>query len=645
MVTAPTGDQHRNHHDADPLENAFPSGKAISRWVRQVTLIHSGKLSELLGDAYIAILAMVMSASMAWAVFFRTSNATLTTHTATLSTELNSMMCGGMVMLLTATIFGPVRRMGPIHLRPSAAAWWLGLPGRRRAFFIPSVLSTLGAGALYGAISGAVVARCDHHSAGVIGVAMVAGASVGVLAVLLLQAAQCHGTHSRIVMPLLATLGALMVAAGSFGFSPRFDTAALLTILSVVILLSAVVCLVLWQRIISPHLVRLHDRDIIEIARRSADVSMGTLALDTRAVGRVLAPPLPRGRKDATFIGKSGLWGITWAKVLNDHSVSEYRGDRGGQRLWPVIEPRSSASAPTPTDTSPSVPSAPGSPSRSAGTDAISDAEPAAMRSRHLPAHSPRIRAELRSDIHHRSHAQPMAFLRWRLRSSLRVVGLVIAEDLRLFKDQPYRWTTLAVTILLAWIPSFRAHSTVPLTIACVLIAAGIAVMTVADMSRRSWWEPQAWEYLPVSDGWLRLGHELAASLILLPWTVAVSMQISPLLGSPHRATGFVDSTVNPWVAWMVVTFLTACALGGACVRSGFRSTPKFKAPVVSSPLGSLPPGAVEMMLAGPDAVVCAMIPMLAVFVGVPLGNVVVLVSVLTTAIVVVWGIKIGRMA
>ena len=58
------------------------------------------------------------------------------------------------------------------------------------------------------------------------------------------------------------------------------------------------------------------------------------------------------------------------------------------------------------------------------------------------------------------------------------------------------------------------------------------------------------------------------------------------------------------------VVFVVALALvsgwawAGVALRSGYREMPDFAAGLIASPMGSLPPGVLQMLTQGPDAVV-----------------------------------------
>ena len=56
--------------------------------------------------------------------------------------------------------------------------------------------------------------------------------------------------------------------------------------------------------------------------------------------------------------------------------------------------------------------------------------------------------------------------------------------------------------------------------------------------------------------------------------------------------------------------------------------------------MGSLPPGAVEMLISGPDAALIGSLPMILVLVGAPAALILLALQVVLTGVVVAWGME-----
>ena len=81
-------------------------------------------------------------------------------------------------------------------------------------------------------------------------------------------------------------------------------------------------------------------------------------------------------------------------------------------------------------------------------------------------------------------------------------------------------------------------------------------------------------------------------------------------------------------------------------LRSGYRTMPDFAAGLVTSPVGSLPPGVVQMLTQGPDAAVVGALTVALVASGIAVPTTTLLgIQAAAGAVAVVWGVRTNRRA
>ncbi|PHP52101.1 hypothetical protein BW737_012050 [Actinomyces ruminis] len=433
-----------------------------------------------------------------------------------------------LVLMLTRLILDPLRRLGPLFLRPHEATWWLAMPGERRGLLDPVARAETAFAVAVGGATGLVLAVMAGSNLAVAAGLMLLGGSGGGLLLLGLLRAQLGGAAARGTRAavLVAALAALAAGVGGLPF-PRREGAPLLAALGVFMGLASV----LWWRRLWPRLADMPDAPLLDAAARSLGAQVSLLSLDTRALGRLLAAPARR-------------------------------------------------------------------PSRSSRL-------PLARFARRLP------------------------------RELNPLLGVAQADWLLLWR-QPRRGLQLAAGLVIAMFPLVSTGIGVVGTAVLHLAGAWVAVLAVAEPARRAWFDGGADDSWPARPVLVRCGHLLVPAMAMTSWTaVAVLARLF--------ASGRSPATVGE--AWTVLGLVVAagCGWAGAALRSGFRPTPDFSLGLVASPVGSLPPGAVEMLVNGPDAAALAGLPTGLLAAGAPLTPRLLLAQLAASAVVITWGILTGR--
>ena len=104
--------------------------------------------------------------------------------------------------------------------------------------------------------------------------------------------------------------------------------------------------------------------------------------------------------------------------------------------------------------------------------------------------------------------------------------------------------------------------------------------------------------------------------------------------------------------AWNGLAIVVALALvsgwawAGVALRSGYREMPDFAAGLIASPMGSLPPGVLQMLTQGPDAVAVGALTVALVASGIAVPTTMLLgIQSAAGAVVVMWGVRTNRRA
>lgn len=204
----------------------------------------------------------------------------------------------GAVIALIAIGLGPLRRLGPLFLRPEQAQWWLPLPGDRSALLRRLARRELAVVWALSSAAGAVIALIERS--GVLGAArwsVLVGGVAG-LSLAALLAAQAHGGPVVVVRARTTALSAAGACAGASLLSPLSDAHAALVpvIIGAVLVLATAIW---WRRGPGRHLAELDDDSLLQASARAFGAHAAALAMDTRALGRMISSPPRRPTRPA----------------------------------------------------------------------------------------------------------------------------------------------------------------------------------------------------------------------------------------------------------------------------------------------------------------------------------------------------------
>lgn len=232
-----------------------PDGAAVRAWTRRRTRRHRRGLWALVGDVYTALFAVVMGGALTAPHLGRLvpgQQVRLADGTLTGAGADPAWVVLAVLLAALAPALWPLRRLGPLFLRPDQAAWWLPLPADRSGLLAP-------------------VLRAE------VAVALASGAACGAL-LGVLAGAGAWGATAWSLLVGVGTAGVVLLLVCD-QLSRREPT-----------VLTAVLVLGAWRRA-RAGLDVLRDRDLLEVVARSFGAHVSLLALDTRALGRLLSPP------------------------------------------------------------------------------------------------------------------------------------------------------------------------------------------------------------------------------------------------------------------------------------------------------------------------------------------------------------------
>ena len=242
-----------------------------------------------------------------------------------------------------------------------------------------------------------------------------------------------------------------------------------------------------------------------------------------------------------------------------------------------------------------------------------------------------------------RRASMPVARLGARLPRWARVPLAIAQGDAILLGREPHRLIQVVAGLLLALVPQFVPGAGRIACAAAYAIGGWIATLAVAEPARRAWFDGGLDASWPARPAVVRMGHLLVPAAGMVVWTAAAT---APQWGAMTRTVrrvlpgGSVIEASGSAGAAAVLVLLAGLAWAGAALRSGYRRTPNFSAGLVTSPVGSLPPGAVEMLISGPDAALIGSLPMILVLVGAPAALILLALQVVLTGVVVAWGME-----
>ncbi|RAX22542.1 hypothetical protein DRB06_03750 [Actinomyces sp. Z5] len=229
----------------------------------------------------------------------------------------------------------------------------------------------------------------------------------------------------------------------------------------------------------------------------------------------------------------------------------------------------------------------------------------------------------------------PLAGLSRRLPRALGPVLAMAQADWLLLWRQPRRLVQLLAGLLIAMFPLVSSGIGAVGQAVFHLVGGWVAVLALAEPARRAWFDGAADASWPVGPILIRCGHLLVPATAMTLWTaVAVPAQLREQAYS-LTLTGACN------IIGLVVA--AGCGWAGAALRSGFRPAPDFSLGLIASPIGSLPPGAVAMLVNGPDAAALAGAPTALLAAGVSPTARLLVAQIAVSAVVVTWGLLAGR--
>lgn len=233
--------------------------------------------------------------------------------------------------------------------------------------------------------------------------------------------------------------------------------------------------------------------------------------------------------------------------------------------------------------------------------------------------------------------------LRWarfasRMPRPVRVVVCVAQADWMLLRRQPRRLLQLGAGLAVAVLPFLSESVSGPLRAFTYLTGGWIATLAVAEPARQAWFDGVPDASWPAPPSTVRTGHLLVPAVLMGAWSV---LSLVPAMVALGTAAAWKDLGIVAALA-----LVSGWAWAGVALRSGYRTMPDFAAGLVTSPMGSLPPGLVQMLTAGPDAALvgASATALVACSIIVPTTTVL-WIEAAATAVVVLWGIRTNRWA
>ncbi|WP_167146075.1 DUF6297 family protein [Actinomyces sp. ZJ308] len=233
--------------------------------------------------------------------------------------------------------------------------------------------------------------------------------------------------------------------------------------------------------------------------------------------------------------------------------------------------------------------------------------------------------------------------LRWarlasRLPRPVGVMACVAQADWLLLRRQPRRLLQLGAGLAVAALPLLSESVSSPMRALAYLGGGWIATLAVAEPARQAWFDGGPDASWPAPPWVVRVGHLLTPAALMSMWSL---LSLVPAMASLGAEAAWRDLGVV-----VAMALLSGWAWAGAALRSGYRTMPDFAAGLVTSPMGSLPPGLVQMLTAGPDAALVGALATALVAGAVSVPTTTVLgIQAAASAVVILWGLRTNRWA
>ena len=226
-----------------------------------------------------------------------------------------------------------------------------------------------------------------------------------------------------------------------------------------------------------------------------------------------------------------------------------------------------------------------------------------------------------------------------RLPRPLGVLIGVAQTDWLLLRRQGRRLLQMGVGLAIALLPFLSGAVGDPLRAVGYLIGGWVATLAVAEPARQAWFDGGPDASWPVAPWVVRAGHLLVPAVLMSMWSL---LSLAPAMA----ALGAAADGKKGLAIVVALALVSGWAWAGAALRSGFRRMPDFAAGLIASPMGSLPPGLMQMLTEGPDAVLVGALAVALVASGIAAPTTTLLgIQAATGAVAVVWGVRTNRWA
>ena len=238
--------------------------------------------------------------------------------------------------------------------------------------------------------------------------------------------------------------------------------------------------------------------------------------------------------------------------------------------------------------------------------------------------------------------ADPSSLRAARIGSRLpRPLGVLIAvaqADWILLCRQRRRLLQMGVGLAIAMLPLLSGAVGAPLRAVGYLIGGWIATLAVAEPARQAWFDGGPDASWPVAPWVVRAGHLLVPAVLMSAWSL---LSLAPAMAALGAAAAW-----NGLAIVVALALVSGWAWAGVALRSGYREMPDFAAGLIASPMGSLPPGVLQMLTQGPDAVAVGALTVALVASGIAVPTTMLLgIQSAAGAVVVMWGVRTNRRA
>lgn len=294
------------------MSDEAPDLLTVARWTRSAQR-HRRRLTRSvtqdLGDGYSVLLSIAVLGAIVYQLLIGTGGGGvhgLPGLERGLPLPLSSQwLATALLLACGAAAVGALRRLGPVFLRPEQVAWWLPLPGGRRRLLTRVLVRAVLVSGTIGLAGGVlVVVLLGGGAAGLLswGLLGVGTAVTAVTAVAHTQVGRSSLPPARLVLLVPATVALGLAVTVGPQASPLADR--VLPALGAAMLAGSAAVLALT---VAPHLEAVPDIEMSETSRRAFGLSVAGLSLDTREIGRLMAPePRRPGRSSQMLLARAG---------------------------------------------------------------------------------------------------------------------------------------------------------------------------------------------------------------------------------------------------------------------------------------------------------------------------------------------------